>query len=148
MRTDGTGAGELERIDALEKAVSQSPAFRSGYFHLGCAYLQRGYHLGARGMLEKAYKLEPSDPMCNFLLSQLYTEELDLLKARLHLERSEAVTGRAATKQQRALRYEHLKLAPVSLASSREPDVKCVSGNQDKPQTLWQWLFSSKKIEQ
>lgn len=145
MSTDGRTASLLKKEEALKAAVKRNPYFRSGLFHLGCTYLQLGYHGKALETLEKAERLSEADPMCAFLLSQLYLEQMDLSRAWDHLIRSEKITGPRAVKEQREQRLELLRRSPLPQALSAHPDVEYIDAHEKDARRFWNWFFPSKK---
>lgn len=144
MPTDNRAKALMQKTKALEAAVAKSPYFRSGFFHLGCTYLQRGYHSGAFDMLKRASQLDHEDPMCDMLLAQLHLERLETESAWQHLIHSETYTGEGAVRDQRELRFELLRQSPIARESGADPDVEYVDEDQPEPKGFWQWLFASK----
>lgn len=78
--------GEVTKaIQMLEAVITQAPQHANALRDLGALYLQTGAEANARGVLERAVKLNPEDPETHFLLSRLYTVVGESTLSRQHL---------------------------------------------------------------
>ncbi len=66
-----------QAVEKFEEAVEKDPEYALAYMNLGVCYIQKGedYYLTARGMLERASRLErgAKDPLVWYNLTVLYT---------------------------------------------------------------------------
>jgi len=101
----------LEKKEAIEAVLKETPKFRAGIFSLATTWLQLHRQKEALKVLEKYHALEPNDPTAEYYLAILYLERYDDNKAWEHLKNAEVLV-KARDHQPKALEQlrHHLSL--------------------------------------
>jgi len=114
MRVDDTQESLSRKRAALEKAIQESPEFKSAYFAMGTHSLQE--HRMADGLKEllKYHELYPDDPMAEYYLSVLFLMRYRYQEAWEHFENAERLVKNSGHKPKtlNELRKELNKCCP------------------------------------
>lgn len=110
LYVDETRASIIKKKEALIKATTHSPSFRSGLFHLAICHLQLNEPKEAIQALARYHALNSHDISCEFYLAELYASRFDAPSSYKHLMQAEEL-ARIAGCAPLALRDFKAKLA-------------------------------------
>lgn len=114
MRVDDTEESLTKKKKILEKAIGESPLFKSAYFSLATNYLQEHKLADGLKQLLNYHTLFQGDPMAEYYLSILFMMRYHYKEAWQHLEIAEEIVKAANHKPKtlQDLRKELTKICP------------------------------------
>ena len=117
LPVDETRESIFKKQQKLHSLLKRYPCFRDGLFHLAITYLQLSRNKEASEILERLYKLDPTNVIVEYYLTLLSFERLDYNRAWLHLKKTEQLAHNRShhPKALTALRSELRRRCPEPL---------------------------------
>ncbi|HRD54858.1 MAG TPA: transglutaminase family protein, partial [Parachlamydiaceae bacterium] len=106
----------LDKKEALQNVLKESPHFTSGIFSLATTWLQLHREKEALALLERYHALDPNNATAEYYLAALYTSRYDYNKAWEHLLLAEKLVKERAhnPKALKELKKELTRLSPYN----------------------------------